>query len=618
MVAPARSLARAFAALQPRERPYLFEWCDASIVTDRGRPYEHAAYPHLAAPGGPFDAWDNPRVREIVLQWATRLGKTFLGQCAAIYTMATDPSTMMFCSATEKLAKEVTERTYKMMRNRREFRDLLIKPEKFQRQDIIETHGGEMYVAWARSPSTLADKNIRVGFANEIDKWAHASTATEADPLKLFSDRFKDYQSVRKIVFESTPTIAGKSRVETYRKGGTDRALFVPCPSCRFFQKLLFNPDRLPYDDANPGESARYVCVNCGASVENHNRPWMIRRGVWIPAGGAPIHEEALKIAEDAVRGERASEKTWHSEPWHDLPPNTNTRESYQLSSLYALSLTWGDIAVEFINSKGKPQLLRNFINQWLGETWELRRGKSTPEQIAERSAGAHFRGSVPTGQQFLIGAADRQGADGGFVKWTVTAHRFETVERPGPAGETFSELLEWVWVVDYGYAADLPEFTLNAGDRVFSGAGLARPVLNVIDSGYRTKETYDYCARTPRCLAVKGSSGDMAGAPFRLSPVEGSAGLLHVNTDYWETELQSRLDTGIGDNPGAITLPREAARDPVFLADLTNAVLSDSLNARGVAVLRWVKKNESDPNDWRDCIRYAMCAADVYWRSQN
>ena len=49
-----------------------------------GRPYSHESYPHLGAPGGPADAMDDPAVRKIWLQFASRLGKTFFGQCCSM------------------------------------------------------------------------------------------------------------------------------------------------------------------------------------------------------------------------------------------------------------------------------------------------------------------------------------------------------------------------------------------------------------------------------------------------------------------------------------------------------------------------------------------------------
>lgn len=82
---------------------------------DDGRPYSHSAYPHLGAPGGPCDSFDQPSVRRIWLQFASRLGKTFFGQCAALKKADSDPGPMIFASSIQRTAMEVIGRTYGMM-----------------------------------------------------------------------------------------------------------------------------------------------------------------------------------------------------------------------------------------------------------------------------------------------------------------------------------------------------------------------------------------------------------------------------------------------------------------------------------------------------------------------
>ena len=74
---------RAIAQFRPRPRSRQLDWCKANVQTDLGRPYDHSAYPHIGAPGGPADAFDCPQYLTIWLQWASRLGKTFYGNSVA-------------------------------------------------------------------------------------------------------------------------------------------------------------------------------------------------------------------------------------------------------------------------------------------------------------------------------------------------------------------------------------------------------------------------------------------------------------------------------------------------------------------------------------------------------
>ena len=609
-------------AFQPRRTPTLLSFCRREIVTDKGRPYDHGAYPHLGAPGGPMDAFDNPSIRRIVMEWATRLGKTFLWQCAQIFTALHDPADMMDANATEKLVLETIDRSYKMLRHRSTLRAMLLKRwEKDQRQNQIELIGCTVFGAWARSASTLADKNIKVGHAGEIDKWEHASTSGEADPFKLWQDRFKDFAAVCKQIIESTPGIRHRSRIEPMRQGGTDCKLYVPCPHCFRFQKLEFGSPGvehgLKFDRAASGytdpqaarESARYVCLHCHGVIADHHRAWVIRRGVWVPAGATVRDDVAREVAESRIadQGELNYEiwRGWKSSPWIEgLAQRDGITASYQLSSLYALSLSWGDVAEEFAGCKDRPQFLRNFVNSWLAETWEPRKSKSTPERVAERLNNKLETGIVPDWGRFVTITADRQAADGGYVVYVVLAH--------GPD--------DMAAEIAHGQVQTLEELWSDVIDRTWRHADGGEPltaVISGVDSGWDTKKTYEFCNAHSNCYPIKGSDGDLGGEPYRVSEVgrgsrSGMDGqtLLMVNTDFWETDLQHRLDELKPGDAGSLALSADGASDWDLIHQLLNAVLTDKKNTRGNERLLWVKKRESDPNDYRDAVRYGLCLA--------
>ena len=201
--------------LKPTPRSRHLSWFRQHAHNVDGHPYSAESYPHLGAPGGPLDALDAPSVRKIWLQFASRLGKTFIGQCASMKKADSNPGPMIFGSSVEKVAVEVVERTYKMLEHSPKVCRQL-RPKSRRRQSCIDFDACQMYVSWSRSVSTLADKEAEFGHANEIDKWEHLATSKEADPLKLFLDRFKN-RPHHKVILESTPTVKGKSRVEAGR-----------------------------------------------------------------------------------------------------------------------------------------------------------------------------------------------------------------------------------------------------------------------------------------------------------------------------------------------------------------------------------------------------------------
>lgn len=597
-------------------------------MSDVGRPYDHAAYPHLGAPGGPGDAFDDHRVRQIALQFGSRLGKTFFGQACSLYVADVDPAPSMHANSTQTLCQQVLDRIYKMIRHRARLQARLAKQNpREQKQDQIEFVGNMLYGAWALSVSTLADKDIKFGHAGEVDKWVQASTSKEADPFKLFTDRFKNYQSTRKVIVEGTPTVRGHSRIETARLSGTNCRYQVPCPHCRRYQKLEMGAKQGKWglrwetdphgrtDSARAYRTAHYVCRWCEKSIGDHHRAWMIRRGVWVPEGCDVVDANALQVAEDRMRPcaqqQHGAWLGWKLCPWiRGSPLRDGVEASYQLSSLYALSLTWGDVAKEFVDCHDRPQLLRNFVNQWLAETWEHRKTATDPERVIAR-LGVNRDGLLPEWARLVFVAADRQAADGGFVKWVVLAagdeQRCEIV-RHGTC-ETLDALKRDVIDVDYEHP--------DGGDPL-------RPIASGIDCGWSTKQTYEFVNRHESCFAVRGSDGDLNGLPYELREVgkrsrTDSQGQLifWVNTDYWETDLQDRLEIRVADGPACLNLSRSACADRDLVDELLNGILSDGKDRRGNQKLLWIKRHEAKPNDWRDATRYGMALA-AAWIEEN
>jgi hypothetical protein len=91
----------------------------------------------------------------------------------------------------------------------------------------------------------------------------------------------------------------------------------------------------------------------------------------------------------------------------------------------------------------------------------------------------------------------------------------------------------------------------------------------------------------------------------------------MHVGTDYWETDVQTRLEDRLAGEPGSLTLAAEAGKDLELLNQICNGTLKDAIDTRGNAKLCWMKKEESWPNDFRDCLRYGLCLARA-WLDEN
>lgn len=580
--------------LRPHERYLSAEWLPKNVVMPKGTetagmPFSLAAFPHVDAV---LTSFDDPKIRQIVLQWASRLGKTTTCLSLMAKVAGTNPRNMMFAGPTKDAAGRVIgSRLYPILGSAEGVRQQL-PPEARRSKLHVKLESCQIFVGWSGSETSLADVGAFFGHASEIDKWDD-SASKEGDSLKLFVNRFKGFPD-HKIIFESTPTIKGRSRIEKKMQEANQHRRFVPCPHCGEFQVLVKGDENTPggfrWERDSRGQSdpdvalqtAYYECRYCEGKIENHHRIVMLRKGVWVPNG--------CEITPDGtITG------TAHKE-------GSDTVGFGPLPSWYALTETWGNFARLWIQAQKRPRDLQDVVNSYMGETWEVKRTKSTPERVGERLVGTLNRGIVPSGSRFVTVTIDRQAADGGFVKYVVLSHGSD----------------DRVWLIDYGTGASLEAIWEPVVRRQWQRQDNLPPmtaILSAADSGWDTKATYDFCNSHKGMFACKGE-GEMSGKPYRLGEVgrgdhEGQV-LFGVNTDFWETDLQARLDERQPGETGSLTLCMDAARDIEFLTELCNATLADKIDARGNAKLFWQKKDENLPNDFRDAIRYGLALAQL------
>jgi phage terminase large subunit GpA-like protein len=585
----------------------MLDWAVQFARNEFGQQYSHNTYPHIGAPGGPFDAIDCTQYMTIWLQWASRLGKTFLGQVAMMKLAHTDPCPMMFASVDEKLATEVTARTYRMLELCQPMRERLL-PKNRRRQNFVDLRDCRMAIAWSRSVSTLADKPVKFGLANEVDKWEQASTSSEADPLKLFTDRFKQFPIYKRII-ESTPAMKSTSRVERGRLGSTNCHLWVPCPHCGEYQVLKM--EHLVWDKLDGGKSdktlalqtARYVCPHCKGEARDNHRGAMMRAGVWCPEGCTVDNEWARECAKAWKVPGAPFWQGWKDSPWIKGTPARDGRDAgYQLPSLYALARGWGEIAEEWVGSQKNPQNLRNFINQWMAETWELASRKETWEKIAGRLIDQGSpRGVAPLWASMLTAGVDRQGREGGKFPWIVLAW--------GPGNRCH--------VVSYGECDTFEgiEAVLKADYPHADGGNPLRIAYTFFDSGYRPDGVYEFSLRMLnqgiQCWPVKGSNTALS-SDFQWSTLGENTsrpGMRYCMIDTIRSQLwvESRIfDVA---EPRITTIHADSTHaHQDFIEQVLNDAPVEGLDSRNNARESWQRINEGLPNDWRDTWRYAWC----------
>jgi phage terminase large subunit GpA-like protein len=136
--------------------------------------------------------------------------------------------------------------------------------------------GGHVTISGANSPASLASRPIKVLLADEIDRYGE-SAGSEGDPLLLAQKRCATFLD-RRLVFTSTPTVSGASRIEDEYELSSKGVYEVPCPFCEKFQELVW--ENIVYEKEKLSE-IKYRCSGCSELIAEGYKNKIVRRGMW-------------------------------------------------------------------------------------------------------------------------------------------------------------------------------------------------------------------------------------------------------------------------------------------------------------------------------------------------
>lgn len=590
----------------PPPRIRSWEWIREHIRTKDGLPFNGLDYPWTE---GICDAWDDPRRKTIWLQFAARLGKSLISQALLIKSLRTQPAAAMISTSTQDLLQDtIADKLYPMLDKTLTTRSLL-PPPHLRSKGKISLRTCVVYGAWAGSASKLADKDPRYKWGFEIDKWSYEKS-DEADPLELFLERGMEIPDAKTII-ESTPAVEGKSRVNRGLRKGTNCRFLVPCKWCSHYQQLRRGTGQpgeggLVWDKDAQGHStpalafrtARYVCESCRREIGDEDRRPMIRKGKWCPLGCTLDQQGRL----------------------HGSPVNDGPDASFQLGRLYAPTFTFADYAKHWIEAQGDREALRNHVNSWDGETWAAVRQSTDWQQLGDRLCRDDLvLGQVPLAARFVTCAVDVQ------VDHWVYAVLAWGAEATG-------------WLIDYGIAHTWDELAAVIRREYPRGGGSERDRVSftLIDArdGNRTEEVVAHCRRLNRpdgpwvYPSMGQDAAKMGGRPWYRNEIGTENKLLAarsdrrgligfyaimINTSYWEAWAHNCLFHRAPGEPRSLTLPGQARDDRDLLEQLLNVGAEERETHLGDTERKWVRINRLIPKDFRDAIRYARVAADVY-----
>ena len=266
-----------------------------------------------------------------------------------------------------------------------------------------------------------------------------------------------------------------------------------------------------------------------------------------------------------------------------------NGNVGYHLSQLYSPFAPLADGVRDFLDSKDNPQLLKTWVNTFLGETWEEKGRRLEWSDLMDHREDYDTRDNIPEEVTLITGAVDIQDdrAEVEFVGW-------------GDDHQTWSLGYNKV----YGDPST-PEFWQDLRDLlgetfIHPTFGEMSPRSIAIDSGgHYTSSVYKFTQLVPRCVAIKGVSG--AGKPMVGRPLKntiGNARVLPLGVDTIKEVVVARLKISDPDAAGYNRFP--AHYDDDYFRGMTAEELKTTY-FKGFAKNEWVKiRPRNEPFDLR------------------
>lgn len=436
-----------------------------------------------------------------------------------------------------------------------------------------EFPGGLLVMTGANSAVGLRSLPARYLFLDEVDAYP-GDVDGEGDPVALAEARARTFAR-RKILKVSTPTIQGRSRIESSYEQSDQRKYHVPCPHCDNYQELIWS--RVRWEKDKP-HTAVYHCDGCEQPIQEHHKTEMLAKGRWVATNKNPKN------------------------PKH---------AGFHLSSLYSPVgwFSWADAADLWEQAKGNQDKLRSFVNTVLGETWKEKGDAPEWERIFERREHYEFN-KVPSGGLLITVGVDVQKdrIEAEIVAWGKDKQSWHLDYRviPGDTSEdyTWKELFK---ILD-------EQFPCEEG-------GLMPVRMMAVDSGYNTQVVYNQVRKFPvnRVIAVKGSDSaamlissphavdvDWKGKKLRRGVKVWTVGTNLAKTElYGWLRLSKPTTEGEPYPAGYCHFPEQ---DESFFKMLTAEQLILKTTSGGGKKYEWVKIRER--NESLDTRCYARAAA--------
>jgi len=525
----------------------------------------------------------DPTCSDITVEGSTQLGKTVTLMCMMAQVYLRDPSPSMVVVPTEPDAKFFRDRFYTNCEASSDRLRDAVPPPRLRNMQAIELRGMRAYLAWSGSSQRLRSKPAKYIFLTEIDVYDYSGE--HGDPTRTATRRTDQFYGST-IYRESTP-VGENSRIHEYFEAGSKSRWHVKCPHCGKEQPLNFylNADRKGgiggiYSEAGDLKTrdkaeadAYYVCL-AGCRIDNSFKRVMLLGGRWV-----------------------------ESEP-------SRAAKSFHLWQIFNHKKTFGHIAAEYVKAV-EEGTIREFTQDVLGKRYVAKNKLPMWSSIANRLAFTHTRGTVPDDVWFLTAACDVQEDR---VYWLVAGwgpnRTCSIIDwgcwlRYSPMGdEEFEDLAQVPTLLDF-------EYKVNGLSPL--GRATMSPRLVGCDANYRKNQVIDmiYAEDNPRLFAVRGDHTLKSDRRWRTSPadrdpetgkpLETGRIIYGIFTHFYQEQINDRLTDA---NDASLRLPSDVLPSGEPLCkQLVNVKRTEN---------SWKAISPKVGEDWRDCLVYASCEADM------
>ena len=465
-----------------------------------------------------------------------------------------------------------------------------IKYKQF-RDCALHLLGGKAARAYRRITVAVAILDEWSAFDQQIEK--------SGDPGGLAKGRLEG-APYPKFIGGSTPRIKGLDHVERAIDNAAGFVRYhIDCPHCGADHPLMWGgKDKahgFKWDDGQP-DTVRHVCPHCHGDITQAD----------YLKGGQPLHG-AWVCQKTGLR--YGPDRVWRTPA--GMPASPPISLGAHVWAAYSPQRSWASIVKEFLEAnatlkKGDVGPMQLFVNETLGETWELQ-GDRSDEHALQARAEPYDLCTVPIGALLLTAGIDVQrnrweiavwGWGRGMESWAID----HTIIDGNPSSDE-----DWERVTTYLH---------RRYPQAWHGGSMGISAIT-IDSSDQTHAVYNWVRcnthTLPYLRAVKGSSEEH-------KPILGPSSSQEVNwrgkkwahgVKLWSIGVDTAKDLLLGQlaitkpGPGYVHFSHDLQREWFEQLTAEQRILA---KVGGRDAYKWVKRRQR--NEVLDCRNYALHAA--------